>query len=167
MASPADFRKIAALALVPLAVAGAGPLWGSSIAFRSAIDNTPLDLKLRPGDVLTEGMKKFYATGQNPYRGQAEALARGKDLFSEFCQMCHMPDGSGRIGPSLIDEVYINPRANSDVGKFEILMDGAFGAMRSLYDRMSQDEMLKVLAFVVTLKPASAAAARQPAPAKK
>jgi cytochrome c-L len=67
-----------------------------------------------------------------------------------------MPDGSGRIGPSLIDEVYINPRANSDVGKFEILMDGAFGAMRSLYDRMSQDEMLKVLAFVVTLKPAPA-----------
>ena len=154
-------RNIAALALALLVAPGAAPLWGNSITFRSAIDNTPLDLALRPGDVLTEAMEQFYATGKNPYRGQPKAVARGKELFVEFCQACHMPDGSGKIGPSLIDEVYVNDRAGSDVGKFEILMDGAFGAMRSLYDRMSQDEMLKVLSYVVTLKPASKAASKQ------
>jgi len=120
--------------------------------FRSALTSAPLNLALRPGDDLTEGMKQFYASGQNPYVGQANALARGKELFNEICQACHMPDGSGRIGPSLIDDKYINPRANTDVGMFEILLGGAFGAMRSVYDRMSQDEMLMVLAYVRTLK---------------
>ena len=154
-------RSIAALALALLVAPGVAPLWGKSITFRSAIDNKPLNLALRPGDVLTEAMKQFYATGKNPYRGRPKALARGKELYVEFCQPCHMPDGGGKIGPSLIDDVFINDRADSDVGKFEILMDGAFGAMRSLYDRMSQDEMLKVLAYVVTLNPASKAAPKQ------
>ena len=154
MPSLADFRNIVVFALVLLATSGGAPLSGAPLTFRSALDDAPLNLELRPGDVLTEGMKQFYVTGKNPYRGQAKAVARGRELYIEFCLMCHMPDGSGRIGPSLIDEVYINPRAESDVGKFEILMDGAFGAMRSFYDRMSQDEMLKVLAFVVTLRPA-------------
>jgi cytochrome c-L len=130
----------------------AGFAVGAAPEFRSAVTNAPLSLDLRPGDELTEGMKQFYASGQNPYAGRADALARGKELYNEVCQVCHMPDGSGRIGPSLIDDRYINPRANTEVGMFEILLGGAFGAMRPVYDRMSQDEMLKVLAYVKILK---------------
>jgi cytochrome c-L len=146
-----NFRNASALALAWFAAAGTPPLLGAPIAFRSAVNNAPLVLDLRPGDTLTDAMRQFYATGENPYRGQPEAVARGKELFNEFCQVCHMPDGSGRIGPSLIDKKYINPRANTEAGRFEILMGGAFGAMRSFYDRMSQDEMLKVLAYVYAL----------------
>jgi cytochrome c-L len=155
-----NFRNASALALAWFAAAGTPPVLGAPIAFHSAVSNAPLVLDLRPGDTLTDAMKQFYATGENPYRGQAAALARGQELFDEFCQVCHMPDGSGRIGPSLIDEKYINPRANTDVGRFEILMGGAFGAMRSFYDRMSQDEMLKVLAYVHALGRAAKAPAR-------
>jgi cytochrome c-L len=157
--SPKQFRRAGALALAGLAAAIAAPAQGEPIVFRSAVNNAPLVLDLRPGDTLTGALKQFYATGENPYRGQPEAVARGKELFDEICQACHMPDGSGRIGPSLIDDRYINPRANTEVGRFEILMGGAFGAMRSLYDRMSQDEMLKVLAYVYALgaKPKTAA----------
>jgi cytochrome c-L len=142
---------VAALAPALLG-SGAGLTGAAPPEFRSALTNAPLDLALRPGDQLSEGLKQFYASGRNPYVGRAEALARGKELYEEICQACHLPDGSGRIGPSLIDDLYINPRANTDVGMFEILFGGAFGAMRSVYDRMSQDEMLKVLAYVRTLK---------------
>ncbi|MDH3282588.1 MAG: c-type cytochrome [Gammaproteobacteria bacterium] len=133
---------------------------GSSepIVFRDALDDTPLDLKLRTGDELTDGLKEFYVTGVNPYRDQPEAVVRGGELYTEFCVMCHMADGNGRFGPSLIDDVHINPRAGTDVGNFEIVMGGAFGAMRPFSDRMSQDEMLKVLAYVDGL--ATQAAAR-------
>lgn len=137
---------MAALAVTMLVLTGADP--GKKIKFLSALDDAPLDLKLRPKDKLTGGLKIFYATGRNPYKGDAKAVARGKALYTEFCQPCHMADAAGRFGPSLVDDVHINPRAGSDVGKFEVVMGGAFGAMRSFYDRMSQDEMLKTLAYI-------------------
>lgn len=151
-----NFRRGLLLAVAMLVMSTAGS--SESIVFRNALDDTPLDLNLRPQDELTDGLKEFYVTGANPYRDQPGAVARGGELYSEFCEMCHMSDGNGRFGPSLIDDVYINPRANTDVGRFEILMGGAFGGMRSFYDRMSQDEMLKVLAYVDGL--ATQAAAR-------
>ncbi|HEX8165873.1 MAG TPA: c-type cytochrome [Beijerinckiaceae bacterium] len=123
------------------------------VVFRHALDNAPLEVKPRPNEVETEAVKSFKETGKNPYIGDEQALAEGKRLYQVNCQACHLPDGSGRIGPSLIDDTSKYPRGTTDVGMFEILYGGASGAMQSFARRgMTQDQMLKVIAYVRSLK---------------
>jgi cytochrome c-L len=129
------------------------PIVHSEIVFRHALDNSPLEVKLRPTEVETDAVKTFHATGTNQYLQQEQALAQGKRLYQTHCQACHLPDGSGRLGPSLIGDKWIHERAATDVGMFEILYGGASGAMQSFAKRgMSQDDMLKIIAYVRSLK---------------
>ena len=123
------------------------------IVFRYALDNAPLEVKPRPNEVETEAVKSFKETGKDPYVGDEQAIAEGKRLYQVNCQACHLPDGSGRIGPSLIDDTSKYPRGTTDVGMFEILYGGASGAMQSFARRgMTQDQMLKTIAYVRSLK---------------
>jgi len=115
------------------------------------IDNSPLDVSAKSGEVFTDQVIQFRTTGQNPYRGNADALAQGKKFYTEFCESCHLPDGSGRIGPSLIEDFHVHDRIKTDVGLFEIVFGGGFGAMQPFSKRMTQDEILKVMAYVRTL----------------
>ena len=67
--------------------------------------------------------------------------------------MCHKPDGSGGMGPSLIDDISAITRANTDVGMFEIIHSGAAGAMRPFSKRgITQDQILKIVAYIDSLK---------------
>ncbi len=123
------------------------------VVFRHVLDNSPLEVKPRPNEVETEAVKRFKETGQNPYAGEEAALAEGKKLYQTNCQACHLPDGSGRIGPSLIDGSWKYERVATDVGMFEIIYGGASGAMQSFSRRgMTQDQILKVMAYVRSLK---------------
>jgi cytochrome c-L len=67
-----------------------------------------------------------------------------------FCQMCHLPDGSGRMGPSLIDSQHVHERIANDVGLFEVVFGGASGAMQPFSKRMTQDQILKTMAYLRT-----------------
>ena len=123
------------------------------IVFRHVLDNSPLEVKPRPNEVETEAVKSFKETGKNPYLGDEQALAEGKKLYRVECQACHLPDGARRIGPTLIADSWKYERAATDVGMFEILYGGASGAMQSFARRgMTQDQMLKVIAYVRSLK---------------
>jgi cytochrome c-L len=133
-------------------VLGSG-LMAEPIVFRHALDNSPLEVKPRPNEVDSEAVKSFKETGKNAYLGDEQALAEGKKLYRVECQACHLPDGAGRIGPTLIADAWKYERAATDVGMFEILYGGASGAMQSFARRgMTQDQMLKVIAFVRSLK---------------
>jgi cytochrome c-L len=143
-------RIIAANLLLP--VLAALPAL-AAVEFRHALDDSALDLKPIKGEEFTEAVKSFHETGTNPYNGNAEAIAKGKELYDENCQACHHPDATGGMGPSLVDDVYTNKRANTDVGKFEIIHSGASGAMRSFSIRgMTQDQILHIIAFLNSLK---------------
>jgi cytochrome c-L len=120
--------------------------------FTSAFDDSPLEVKPLPNEKITEAVESFYATGENPYRTDAAALADGKKLYLENCQACHLPDGSGRIGPSLIGDDHHYERFTTDKGIFEIVYGGASGAMQPFGKRLTQDEVLRVTAYVRTLK---------------
>jgi cytochrome c-L len=123
------------------------------IVFRHALDNSPLEVRPRPGEVETQAVKTFKETGNNAYNGDEAALAEGRRLYQVNCQACHLPDGSGRIGPTLVGNEWKHERAATDVGMFEILYGGAAGSMQSFARRgMTQDQMLKVMAYVRSLK---------------
>lgn len=145
--------KLPNLTLALSILLGVGQAAGA-VAFRYALDDSPLDVsKPIKGEVFTEVVKAFQVTGVNAYNNDAAAIVKGKEKYDELCAACHNPDATGHMGPSLIDEVVSNPRANTDIGKFEIIYAGASGAMRSFSDRgVTQDEILKIIAFLGSLR---------------
>jgi cytochrome c-L len=120
--------------------------------FTSPLDNGPLEVKTLPGEQITEAVQKFYDTGENPYKNDSEALTKGKDLYQTYCQACHLPDGGGRIGPSLVGDTHHYPRFTTDKGMFEIIYGGGTGAMQPFGKRLTQEQILKIMAYVRTLK---------------
>jgi cytochrome c-L len=148
---PVFKRSYRPFAILALAVALAVP--AAAVEFLNALDDSPLDLSPIKGETFTDAVKSFRETGKNPYVGVADAVAAGKALYDANCQVCHKPDGSGGMGPSLIDDTFGNARANTDVGKFEIIHSGAAGAMRPFSKRgITQDQILKIIAYVDSLK---------------
>jgi cytochrome c-L len=148
-----EMRRYLRYSLVGLALAAMPIAAGAAIVFRHVLDDSPLDVKPLPKEIETEAVKSFKQDGNNPYNGDAAALDEGKTLYRAHCQACHLPDGSGRIGPSLIDGVWKYPRTATDVGLFEVIYAGAAGAMQSFARRgMHQDQRLKAMAYVRSLK---------------
>lgn len=125
------------------------------IVFRDPLDDSLLEVPLPEGDELTNAVAEFHQTGLDPYDADDDAKAAGKKLYLQWCQACHMPDGSGRLGPSLIDDAYKYERTGTDVGKFEIIWVGGLGAMQSFATRLTQDEILQVIAHINELKAAA------------
>ena len=119
--------------------------------FHHVFDNSKLDVSAKPDEQFTEAVREFHRTGENPYSGKPEAIAEGKQLYVQFCQACHMPNGSGGMGASLIGDKHIYSRIITDKGWFEVVFGGASGAMQPFGLRMSQDQILKVMAYVRTL----------------
>jgi cytochrome c-L len=134
-----------------LSVTTAAGVFAQDITFRHVFDKSPLDVSPKAGEVLTDQVKEFRKSGQNPYKGNADAVAQGKKLYSDFCESCHLPDGSGRMGPSLIEDFHVHDGIKTDVGLFEVVFGGAAGAMQPFSKRMTQDEILKVMAYLRTL----------------
>ena len=145
-------RLLHAVALAIAAIPLGSPASAEPPAFTSVIDNGPLEIKMLPGEAITEAVQKFYDTGEDPYKGDPVALAEGKNLYLTYCQACHLPDGSGRIGPSLIGDAHHYPRFTTDKGLFEIIYGGATGAMQPFGKRLTQDQILHVMAYVRALK---------------
>ena len=137
-----------------IGTAGApAPISAAPVEFYSVLDSTPLEIKPQPQEIETEAVRKFKATGLNPYRGQDKALAEGEALYQANCRACHGPHGAGAIGPSLVGDEHTYPRVATDVGMFEVIYGGASGVMPSWSKRgMTQDQMLLIIAYVRSLK---------------
>ncbi len=117
--------------------------------FKHPLDGSKLSFDLKPGEVETPVLKKFKATGINDYRNNEAALARGKELYDQWCQVCHNTDASGRMGPSLIGKEHVYPQTASDAGMFSIIYAGASGAMQPFSKRdVTQDDILRIVAHV-------------------
>jgi len=146
-------RRLTALAVAGIVLCGFLPTRAQTIEFKHPLDDSPIEIKLLPGEQETEAVKECHATGRIRYRTDAAALAEGKELYERHCQSCHLPDGSGRLGPSLITGDWKYKRVATDVGMFEVIYAGAAGAMQSFFRRgVTQDETLKMIAYVRALK---------------
>jgi cytochrome c-L len=126
---------------------------GELLTFTHVLDDSELGvLTPRANETFTPAVEEFHATGENPYKGDDAVAADGRRLYQRWCQACHLPDGSGRIGPSLIDDTHRRERAATDKGEFEIIYGGSAGAMQAFGGRIDQDDILKLMAFVDTLR---------------
>lgn len=122
------------------------------VEFRHIVFDTPLDVTPASGEKVTEAVRKFHATGKDPYVGDPEAVAEGKKLYAQWCASCHGADATGGMGPSLVSESPVYPRTKTDKGLFEAMYGGAFGAMQPFKGRITQDEMLKIVAYIQELR---------------
>jgi cytochrome c-L len=144
---------IAATTLVVLGTLAAARVEAGDLSdFKSPLDDSPMKFEPLQGEVETPAVKKFKETGDNGYRGGADAIAEGKTLYTDNCIICHGEDGTGRMGPTLVGKDLVYKQALSDPGMFSIIYGGASGAMQSFHRRgMKQDDMLKIIAYVRTL----------------
>jgi len=85
----------------------------------------------------------------NPYHHNAAAIADGKVVFEQICAACHKPDGSGLVGPSLIDPYW--KYGNSDQDLFKTVMYGRPGGMPAWGSQLGPDKVWRVLAYLETL----------------
>jgi cytochrome c-L len=139
---------LSAVALVLILAAPPASLAQEEVQFRDPLNDTPLDI---PREDVSPAAAEFHRTGQNPYAGDEQAIADGGALYKRWCQACHLPDGTGRIGPNLVDEQWKYARTGTAVGQFEIIYAGGAGAMQAFGQRLSQDEILRLIAFLDTL----------------
>ncbi len=123
-----------------------------TVELRHALDNAPLALEFRPEQQITDAVRQFHQTGENPYKGDQAAAQAGRALYNQWCAACHLPDGSGRIGPNIVDEEVRYPRVANDVGMFEVIYGGAAGAMQAFGRRMDQDQILRIMAYISQLR---------------
>ena len=90
----------------------------------------------------------------NPFRGNAAAIAEGAQVFSTICAACHKPDGTGLIGPSLVDPYWKYGHEDADL--FLTVSGGRPGGMPAWAAQLGDETIWKVLAYLETLPKQSA-----------
>ena len=85
----------------------------------------------------------------NPFRGDAAALAEGKQTYDTICAACHKPDGSGLVGPSLVDGYW--KYGGDDLALFESVAKGPPAGMPPWEAQLGTDKIWKVLAYMQSL----------------
>jgi cytochrome c-L len=150
------FLLAAATSVSPALAQDDGPLLQNSagecpepLAFTHVLTGDPLP-HYKPDEEITPAVAEFHCSGENPYSGNAEAIADGQNLF-RLCASCHGLRGEGRIGPRLTDETIKHERVATVHGEFEVVYGGAAGAMQPMGRRFTQDEILRIMAYVDTL----------------
>ncbi|MBI3680368.1 MAG: PQQ-dependent sugar dehydrogenase [Acidobacteria bacterium] len=123
-----------------------------AVAFLHPLDNKPIPLNMHPNETITPQVGAFQKTGKNPYRGNAQAIEAGKKVYMQWCASCHLENATGRMGSNLVDDQFNYPRVSTDVGAFEVIYAGAAGAMQAFGNRITQDDILKIMAYITSLR---------------
>jgi cytochrome c-L len=150
-ACPGGAVGLSALAFILIVAATERTPAEDAVQFLDPLNDEPLEI---PRKDITSAVAQFHETGENPYAGDEQVIAEGQKLYARWCQACHLPDGTGRIGPSLVDARWKYERTGTDIGKFEIIYAGGAGAMQAFGQRLSQDEILQLIAFLDSLQAA-------------
>jgi cytochrome c oxidase cbb3-type subunit 3 len=86
---------------------------------------------------------------QNPYRADAAAIAEGQQVFVQICAACHKPDGSGLVGPSLVDSYW--KYGHGDAELYQSVMEGRPLGMPAWGAQLGSEKVWRALAYLETL----------------
>lgn len=147
MSSHSSRRRssLCALALLPLcaALAGCRHSQGGAVANEAAFPNAT-SVGPIPGDVTVVHQTL------DPYLNDAVALQEGHRLFDWYnCSGCHGVHGGGGMGPSLRDATWIYGK--SDAQLLDTLIHGRSNGMPAWGNKMPEDQMWKIIAYVDSL----------------
>ncbi len=85
------------------------------------------------------------------YANERSWLNVGKSVYQTHCVSCHRADGGGLVGPNLTDEHYKNVKQIEDI--YTVIFKGAGGgAMPAWNNRLAQNEMVLVAAYVASIR---------------
>lgn len=122
----------------------------------SVMQQLPPESGLYPGGVAPAGQI------DNPYAGNAWAIAQGQRLFDWFnCSGCHGGYGGGAIGPALNDKVWVYGGEPAQI--FDSIARGRPNGMPAWGARIPRDQIWQLVAYVRSLsgeEPKSATPAR-------
>jgi cytochrome c oxidase cbb3-type subunit 3 len=105
---------------------------------------------LRPGPEMPE-LPRF----RNPFAGDRQAIAEGKELWDWFnCSGCHA-SGGGAIGPPLMDDEWIY--GSHDDNLFASIVEGRPKGMPAYGGRITDVQVWQIIAYIRTLQPEYAA----------
>ncbi len=108
------------------------------------------DYKQTQKGVVQAAAVETFTEVKNPYEGKKEAIEEGKKIYQQKCAACHGPDGTGSIGPNLVDEEW--KYGGSDREVMISIKNGRPGGMPAWGNTMSEDDIWKVIAFIRSLK---------------
>jgi cytochrome c oxidase cbb3-type subunit 3 len=89
------------------------------------------------------------APTSNPYHRDAAAIAQGKQVFETICLACHLADGTGLVGPSLVDSYW--KYGHSDAELFTTVSAGRPLGMPPWGPQLGTEKIWQVLAYIETL----------------
>jgi cytochrome c oxidase cbb3-type subunit 3 len=76
-------------------------------------------------------------------------VAEGAETFATICSACHKVDGTGLVGPSLVDSYW--KYGSSDELLFESVSGGRPGGMPAWGVQLGSEKIWKALAYLETL----------------
>ncbi|MCA9510411.1 MAG: c-type cytochrome [Myxococcota bacterium] len=92
---------------------------------------------------------KAAAPTSNPYHGDTAAIAAGQQVFTTICAACHKPDGTGLVGPSLVDPYW--KYGSDDASLFESVANGRPGGMPAWGTQLGTEKIWQALAYAESL----------------
>ena len=98
---------------------------------------------------LFAGSQKPPTPENSPYQENAYGIAQGKRLFDQYnCSGCHSHGGGG-MGPALMDDKWIYGDHPANI--FETIVEGRPNGMPSFRNKIPDDQVWQLVAFVQSL----------------
>ncbi len=89
------------------------------------------------------------STEKNPLAGNPEAIASGKKLFDESCQICHGGDARGGRGPALASGDFVH--GSEDAQIFQNIREGIPGTQMPAFDLLAPNEVWQLVSYIRSL----------------
>ncbi len=91
---------------------------------------------------------------------EAGDIAAGRNLFMQYCKVCHGEQGQGLVGPNFADQYWIYGNDIKDI--FKTVKYGAKNGMKSWKDELNPIQMQQVSSFILTFEGTNPANPKEP-----